>query len=63
MRMKSLLRFVGPMLVLASIASPGLRAQSDAEVAERPPILMNGQSPDLMAFYTGDVIGYLAPCG
>lgn len=42
-------------------ANPGQPAARS--VPERPPILMTGESPDLMSFYTGDVIGYLTPCG
>ena len=49
-------------------AGPGLQAQSPAEQQEsfRPPrgaMIAPGPSADLTLLYTGDVIGYLDPCG
>ena len=40
--------------------SPGLAAQ---EASATGALIASGDSPDLFLFYTGDVIGYLEPCG
>ena len=31
--------------------------------AQAQPIVLPGEPPDLVMFYTGDVVGYLTPCG
>lgn len=31
--------------------------------AQVQPIVLPGEPPDLVMFYTGDVVGYLTPCG
>ena len=66
---KSGLRLGASVLTLILMAAgPGLQAQSPAEQQEsfRPPrgaMIAPGPSADLTLLYTGDVIGYLDPCG
>ena len=33
------------------------------KLAQGQPIILPGQAPDLLMFYTGEVVGYLSPCG
>jgi hypothetical protein len=34
-----------------------------AQASQRQPLILPGDEPDLLLFYTGDVIGYVDPCG
>jgi len=47
---------LGTALCLATVFSEGPRATDSALVPAGPP-------PDLFLVYTGDVIGYVDPCG
>lgn len=45
-------------------AKPGAAAGRRAPTAQAPSALVaSGDVPDLFLLYTGDVIGYLDPCG
>jgi hypothetical protein len=44
------------LLVLTASMSAVAQTAADA-------LLESGPAPDLLMFYTGDVIGYLGPCG
>jgi len=49
------------VLVLTFLAS-GLLPRIGAQVATGG-LIASGESPDLFLLYTGDVIGYIEPCG
>ncbi len=41
-----------------ALAGPGAPRSED-----RPGLIADGDTPDLFLLYTGDVIGYIDPCG
>ena len=45
---------------LAQVARPGDKLP---DAAARTSLIATGDTPDLFLLYTGDVIGYLDPCG
>lgn len=53
----SLLLYGALAAALLAAGAPELRAQSPEA------LIAGGQAPDLILLYTGDVIGYLGPCG
>jgi len=52
-----LLLWLALAIALLAMAAPGARAQSPEA------LIAGGPAPDLILLYTGDVIGYLGPCG
>lgn len=44
-------------VLIALALAPGPAAESEE------PLIADGPAPDLILLYTGDVIGYLGPCG
>ena len=57
-----------PALVLVATAWPAAAQTAQAEPTKQPPpqrksLIASGDPPDLFLVYTGDVIGYLDPCG
>lgn len=52
-------RFGAAILALLALGFPARLAAQEATGA----LIASGDSPDLFLLYTGDVIGYLEPCG
>jgi hypothetical protein len=50
------------LLVTSVLLAISLRAPALAQ-GGRAGLVASGQTPDLMLLYTGDVIGYVDPCG
>ena len=48
-----------PVVALAALLGSGLVLAQDSA----PPLVAPGPPPNLFLLYTGDVIGYLDPCG
>ena len=54
----------GRLLACAALAiSVALLAPADRAQPAPGALISQGKSPDLFLLYTGDVIGYLDPCG
>ena len=50
----------------SGVAQAQAQAEGDGQESFRPPrgaMIAPGPAPDLTLLYTGDVIGYLDPCG
>ncbi len=52
----------GAALALGTVVS-GLLAQSPVHAQAAQGLIKDGHPPDLFLIYTGDVIGYIDPCG
>ncbi len=52
----------GAALALGVVAS-ALLAQSPVQAQATGGLIKDGHAPDLFLIYTGDVIGYIDPCG
>jgi hypothetical protein len=64
-----------PALLMAAIAfsagwaqqKPAVPAENESEAVDvninRRALIASGEAPDLFLLHTGDVIGYLDPCG
>ena len=62
--MRRTTRLILPLLPLALLALPSpASAQSGTEATLEGGLVKAGSAPDAFLLYTGDVIGYLDPCG
>lgn len=62
------MRFTSAVVSWAVAGALALGASGVAPAQEPPPsppqpLILPGEPPDLLLFYTGDVLGYLTPCG